>query len=694
MKRYYSLLLCSLIFAVLLTFSIPVNAGALTDPEKPFTVKAFNGSGFEEKPCDTLKDAADQVNIFCTSGKDCELVVNQDYTCQANDINVVFHLNGRKLTIKPNSTSPFSLTQPNSGQWHFTLGEGAETGTVITSNIRFVGDSQASSGGINVRGEYTLQVENTSFINNGSMSRDMGGAICFTQGSGSITNAKFDNNTARRGGAIFIMNEAAVSVSIENSQFNGNTGLHGGAVYAAYNSKLTLKNVEFSNNRAAELGGAFSLEQNVELSADKLSFVKNTSDEYGGAIGQSNASVPSNNNEYTFYNSTFKENTATYGGAVYAQDNGINFDNCQFNSNRASFGGAVLLNPGLKSAFTDECRFENNTAEYSGGAIYVNGNISGASLPAADFAGLQTDATTFFSGNKCNSTWCIPPENVGSFTNLKFNNISVVGPEMPSDIPMHIIDNYDIGYYGRIVLWYNSGNLNDKDNNIMKDYDLVVYGEKAMIKSPADFSFVKAGYAFSGWSETPDGSSGTLLQPGETLEILGPKTLYANWNKLFTVTFDSDGGSVNPQPQTVIEGSLAIQPENPAKEDLEFDGWYLGDTKWDFATPIGQSIVLKAHYVKPEPKPDPQATLAPAPITVNPSYTIYVPIPNRMDYVNGTAEQLGNATATYAAPVPTSPAAAAVAQLPATGESGKWMIIPTMLLALAAGLLLFIRKIK
>ena len=61
----------------------------------------------------------------------------------------------------------------------------------------------------------------------------------------------------------------------------------------------------------------------------------------------------------------------------------------------------------------------------------------------------------------------------------------------------------------------------------------------------------------------------------------------AETEKVFTVTFDSQGGSVI-ESQTVVFGGKAVEPYSPTKECLcEFNGWYFGDEKWSF---IGYSV--------------------------------------------------------------------------------------------------------
>lgn len=64
-------------------------------------------------------------------------------------------------------------------------------------------------------------------------------------------------------------------------------------------------------------------------------------------------------------------------------------------------------------------------------------------------------------------------------------------------------------------------------------------------------SFVRAGYAFAGWSTQPDGS-GTDFSNGATYDFTADVTLYAQWSLLprFAVTFEANGGSGTMANQT------------------------------------------------------------------------------------------------------------------------------------------------
>lgn len=79
-------------------------------------------------------------------------------------------------------------------------------------------------------------------------------------------------------------------------------------------------------------------------------------------------------------------------------------------------------------------------------------------------------------------------------------------------------------------------------------------------------------------------------------------TLIAKWTKVidpedvyYTVKFNSSGGS-NVDDQSIVAGKTVTKPTNPVKEGYTFEGWYSGDSKYDFSKKITQNIELTAKW--------------------------------------------------------------------------------------------------
>ena len=97
----------------------------------------------------------------------------------------------------------------------------------------------------------------------------------------------------------------------------------------------------------------------------------------------------------------------------------------------------------------------------------------------------------------------------------------------------------------------------------------------------------------SAWgNEAGSISGGTFYGP--IVNEVGPGQVRGG---TFAVRFDTDGGSeIEP---TMVEHSRKVQPpSDPEKSGHTFDGWYLGDEKYNFDTPITAPLTLKAKWEK------------------------------------------------------------------------------------------------
>lgn len=113
------------------------------------------------------------------------------------------------------------------------------------------------------------------------------------------------------------------------------------------------------------------------------------------------------------------------------------------------------------------------------------------------------------------------------------------------------------------------------------------------VTEPADPT--REGYQFVEWQlngEAYDFSS----------KVKNKLTLVAYWQKIadaselvYKVIFDSAGGT-KIEDQEVEAGGTAKKPTNPVKEGYTFEGWFVGDSKFDFSKKILQDVTLKAKW--------------------------------------------------------------------------------------------------
>ncbi len=242
---------------------------------------------------------------------------------------------------------------------------------------------------------------NDSGVSYGSLG---GGMINF--GLPELRNIVFQGNyAAGYGGAIYNMQDASISLTtvvfISNIAFNNS----GGAIYNWGNNNLILTGVNFINNQANQYGGAIagysfhlqgtglffsnnvatndnggaiSADTNSYLTIEEATFNNNSAGWQGGAI-----SVPSGS--LNILNSRFIQNSASYGGAIYADN--LVFTNGVVSRNTAQVGAGIYVDTG---GTLTNLSFSDNAADVYGGAITYHDN---------DPSGVLTIANSILWGN-------------------------------------------------------------------------------------------------------------------------------------------------------------------------------------------------------------------------------------------------------------------------------------------------------
>ena len=104
-----------------------------------------------------------------------------------------------------------------------------------------------------------------------------------------------------------------------------------------------------------------------------------------------------------------------------------------------------------------------------------------------------------------------------------------------------------------------------------------------------------SGYVFKGWYTAAEGGSKVT---GITAGTTGNIVLYAHWDYVSTITFESNGGSLVNSISNV-EGTTITAPTAPTKEHYTFAGWYSDAalTKaYSFTTQPTEDITLYAKW--------------------------------------------------------------------------------------------------
>ena len=83
-----------------------------------------------------------------------------------------------------------------------------------------------------------------------------------------------------------------------------------------------------------------------------------------------------------------------------------------------------------------------------------------------------------------------------------------------------------------------------------------------------------------------------------------PLTRDTQPSSIYKVSFDTTGGSQAPQPQQVPYpyGRVQRPSPDPTRSGYQFDGWFTGNTAYNFSTPVTKNITLSAKWTSKNPR--------------------------------------------------------------------------------------------
>ncbi|MDQ0363314.1 InlB B-repeat-containing protein, partial [Breznakia pachnodae] len=463
----------------------------------------------------------------------------------------------------------------------------------------------------------TINIDKTTFESN--ISHDDGGAIMF-QGTGNpglsttISNSTFYNNLAqglsggnRSGGAIQFFKNGGSSVmtnKVSGCTFVGNTsgnentrveqrggaiGLSGAGTLAT--ATFTNSNSLYFDNQVYGVNGTLNTASNYKDTSN-TSTTTLTSNLIGADRG---GLIPPHTRQSIFgsYGITLSENHSSIIAGVNGEivktipimPEGLaenKSTNAVTGTDQRSYTkykdiGAVEASwvkyDANGGSFTLPALSAYNGTEYYEGTTPVTyydvGVIAGTSTVKneSDLAITAPISKTFlgWSTNKDATTADATYAPGNSITYLKDNQILYA---IYGDV------TFNITYDGN---GYDGGTVPFDDTDYLFNQEVTVKPQGTMTRD---------GYKFIGWNENIDGNGITFAE-GSSFYIVANTTLYAKWEELYTVTFDSQGGS-SINPQTGLElGSKVMEPVIPTKDGYSFDGWYTDTTYttvWDFNT--------------------------------------------------------------------------------------------------------------
>ncbi len=244
-------------------------------------------------------------------------------------------------------------------------------GKVLNSVID--GNIVSGNGGAGIHAAQDFVViDSTTFQNNKIEGYGWGAGLSIDGSADTmrVTNCTFINNQTVLGSAIYMSGNATGNI-IRNCTFENNTAIDylaqatnttydgtGGAVLITSGK---ISNSTFINNTATE-GGAVYLNATAEM--DSCYFHGNTAAGEGGAVYIYQGGLVNN--------STLTDNQSSDGGAVYIDNGGKVFNSLIDSNYTSNNGGGVYV---MTTGEIENCRFIGNYGD-DGGAVYLLGNAS------------------------------------------------------------------------------------------------------------------------------------------------------------------------------------------------------------------------------------------------------------------------------------------------------------------------------
>ena len=214
----------------------------------------------------------------------------------------------------------------------------------------------------------------------------MGGGMLNVEGSPTVTNCTFNDNSAVYNGG-GMRNHFYSSPTVTNCVFSGNMARGGGGMYNGDTSSPTVSNCTFGGNSATNGGGMYNWISSPTVT--NCIFNGNSTVVYGGGMTNAGESNP------TITNCTFHDNSAnSYGGGMYnTQDSNPTVTNCILWGDSAPSGPEIFNNYGASATVS----YSNVQGGWEG-----EGNINADPMfvnPSAGDCHLKADSPCIDAGS-------------------------------------------------------------------------------------------------------------------------------------------------------------------------------------------------------------------------------------------------------------------------------------------------------
>ena len=209
---------------------------------------------------------------------------------------------------------------------------------------------------LHTSGQVQIENANTSIIVNSS-TVVLAGAVGFFNNYNSAIHALDTHSTVLLEGTV---------------QFTNNTADKGGAVFLQSGNLTIADNAQvvFRGNHADTAGGAITSLRHVTI-AGLVQFINNSAAYWGGAIDSDGTVTIADNAQVVFQSNHAK----TLGGAIYSFQHVTIAGSVQFITNSAGYGGAIDSDGNVTIADNAQVVFQGNHADNAGGAMVINSDL-------------------------------------------------------------------------------------------------------------------------------------------------------------------------------------------------------------------------------------------------------------------------------------------------------------------------------
>ena len=432
-------------------------------------------------------------------------------------------LNIQGSTINGNSGE--ALTNSSAGTVSVSGGTirngGYQTNTIVNNGTMNVTAGQIRNTGSN--SDATRAIENTGTLNiSNNADIQSNGEGVSSSGIVSIT-----------GGNIYGRRYAVVNRYSGQINISGNTEITGGSTTAIVNSNTTTTNALITIT-----GGTINATANAIDTTGNGKFIIGVDD---GTVSTTSPVIVGNTR------GIYRGHIEIYDGIFKGKTDAI-------------YSGAVI------TATPEGYRIINGEDEIIDGETYHTAYLDNHWVVTYDYQGAtsgNTDANKTVTYGENYGTLPAPEKTGYTFGGWKLNNNTITATSTVATAADHtLVAEWTANQY-TLTFNANGGTVNPATKDVTYDD---TYEE---LPTPT-----REGYTFAGWQD----EQGNTYESTDTVNITENKTLIAGWTaNSYTVTFNPNGGTVEPTSKSVTFDQAYGTLPTPNKTGYDFNGWKLNN---------------------------------------------------------------------------------------------------------------------